>query len=116
MAKYKLTLKGNSKKLKDHYGDGDIQIERDGEEDDQYVIIEGTRDGYGIDQVEGDTMTVGELINYLSQFDSNTKVLIGNDYRSGSYYTYGSIGYDSIASVDIIEPEEDEEEEDEDYE
>ena len=103
MSKYKLVLK-------DHYGDGDLQMERDGEQDDQYVVIEGSRDGYGIDQVEDNTMTVGELIDYLSQFDSNTKVVIGNDFRGGSYYTYGSINYDSIASVEIIEPEEEEDE------
>lgn len=108
--KYKLVFKDNNKKLKDHYGDGELQKERDGEQDDFYVVIEGSRNGYGIDQVENNTMTVGELIDYLSQFDSNTKVVIGNDFRGGGYYTYGSINYDSIASMEITEPEEYEEE------
>lgn len=101
------------KNLKDDYGNGDLQIEREGEKDDQYIIIEGTRDGYGIDQVEDNTMTVGELIDYLSQFDRDTKVVIGNDFKGDYYYTYGAINYDSLASADIVDPEEDYDEEDE---
>ena len=115
--KFKLKLKdteSKNTKLKDHYGEGDLQNERDGEKDDLYVIIEGSRDGYGIDQVEDNTMTVGELISYLSQFPEDTKVVIGNDFRGGYYYTYGSINNDSIATMEIVEPEEEEDKEEED--
>ena len=101
-------IKDSKKDIKD--GE-ELEFERDGEQDDQYVVIEGTRNGYGINQVESNTITVGELIDILSQFDSDTKVVIGNDFRRGHYYTYGHINQDTINSVTVIEPEEDYEEE-----
>ena len=110
--KYKLVFKDSDKKIKDHYGDGDLQKERDGEQDDFYVILESSRDGYGIDQVEDNTMTVGELINYLSQFPEDAKIVIGNDSRGGYYYTYGRITDNSIATMEITESEEEEDYED----
>ena len=59
--------------------------------DDSYVVIETGRDGYGIDQVEDDTMTIGDLIDELEDYDRNTKVVLGNDGQSYGYYTYGYI-------------------------
>lgn len=50
------------------------------------LFIEGRRDGYSPRQC-GYTMTVGELIEYLYQFDEDTEVLLNND----NGYTYGSI-------------------------
>lgn len=50
------------------------------------IIIDTMRDGYGTDQVRR-TMTVGELIACLEQFDENTPVYLGFDNR----YTYGGI-------------------------
>ena len=50
------------------------------------ITIEANREGYSPDQC-GSTMTVGELINYLEQFDEDQKVYISND----NGYTYGSI-------------------------
>ena len=50
------------------------------------VFIEGRRDGYSPEQCY-DTMTVGELIEYLSQYNKNAKVYLKNDRG----YTYGSI-------------------------
>jgi hypothetical protein len=78
------------------------------------LTIDGRREGYSPDQIRN-TMTVAELIDYLSQFDDDTPVMINNDKG----YTYGSINYDSFREEDedgyeIDEDEEDEEEE-EDY-
>lgn len=64
------------------------------------VFIEGRRTGYTPEQC-GHTMTVGELIEYLSDFDEDTPIYLSND----NGYTYGSINYDSFT-----EEEEEEEE------
>lgn len=65
------------------------------------LFIEGRRNGYATEQC-GETMTVGELIEYLSQFDEETKIYLKND----GGYTYGSITEDSFE-----EPEEEYEDE-----
>ena len=54
------------------------------------IIINAKRDGYGTDQV-GRTLTAGELIAMLEQYDEDTPVFIGNDMRTYGWYTYGSI-------------------------
>ena len=59
------------------------------------VIINANREGYGTDQIRR-TMTVGELIEMLSQFDEDTPVYIGNDRQSYGLYTYGGIREDDI--------------------
>ncbi len=51
-----------------------------------YITLETKREGYAPDQC-GNTMTVGELIQYLNQFDEDAKVFYSND----NGYTYGSI-------------------------
>lgn len=68
------------------------------------ITIEGRREGYAPDQIKH-TMTVGELIDYLSQFDEDCPVMLDND----NGYTYGSIRYDSFGEIEE-EDEEDEEE------
>lgn len=55
------------------------------------VYIEGRRDGYNPDQC-GKTMTVGELIAYLEQFEEDAEVYLSND----NGYTYGRITADSF--------------------
>lgn len=50
------------------------------------LFIEGKRNGYGIDQC-GKTLTVGELIEILAEYDEDTPVYLRND----GGYTYGSI-------------------------
>ena len=41
------------------------------------VFIEGRRDGYGADQIYKNTMTVGELVNYLTlNFDTDALVML----------------------------------------
>lgn len=50
------------------------------------LYIEGRRNGYSPEQCKS-TMTVGELIAYLEQFEEDTPVYLNND----NGYTYGSI-------------------------
>lgn len=50
------------------------------------VFIDGRREAYGHEDLRH-TMTVGELIECLRQFDENEKVCLRND----NGYTYGSI-------------------------
>ena len=50
------------------------------------LYIEGRRNGYSPDQC-GRTMTVGDLIAYLEQFEENAEIYLNND----NSYTYGSI-------------------------
>lgn len=61
----------------------------------EYVTIEAHREGYGVDQI-GHTMTVGELVSYLTQWDDDTPVCISND----NGYTYGSISYSDIDCIE----------------
>ena len=55
------------------------------------LYIEGRRNGYGPDQC-GRTMTVGELIEFLQQFDEEMPIYLKND----NGYTYGSITENSF--------------------
>ena len=64
------------------------------------IYIEGKRNGYGIDQC-GQTLTVGELIEILEQFDYDRPIYLRND----NGYTYGS-----ITERDIEDAEEEAEE------
>ena len=50
------------------------------------LFIQNIRNGYGPDQC-GSTMTVAELIEFLEQFEEDTKVYISND----NGYTYSPI-------------------------
>lgn len=66
------------------------------------LFIEGRRNGYSPEQC-GHTMTVGELIAYLEEFDEAAPIYISNDKG----YTYGSITENSFEE-DWGEDEEDE--------
>lgn len=61
----------------------------------EVLYIEGRRNGYGIDQC-GNTMTVGELIEFLQDFDEDTPIYLKND----NGYTYGSITESSFEEDD----------------
>lgn len=50
------------------------------------LFIKSKREGYSPEQCRK-SMTIGEMIAYLSQFDDDTSVYISND----NGYTYGSI-------------------------
>lgn len=51
-------------------------------------FLKGNRNGYGPDQC-GKTMTVGELISLLQEFDESSEIFLRND----NGYTYGSINF-----------------------
>lgn len=57
----------------------------------QIIYIDADRTGYSTNQVKS-TMTVGELINYLEQFDEEAKIYLRHD----NGYTYGGITYNSF--------------------
>lgn len=69
------------------------------------IIINANREGYGTDQIRN-TMTVGELIDALSEYDAETPIYIGNDRRSYGWYTYGGI---TMQDIEETEDEEDDE-------
>ena len=50
------------------------------------LIYSTSREGYGIDQINR-TMTAGELINFLAQYDEDTPIYLSFD----NGYTYGGI-------------------------
>lgn len=52
------------------------------------LFINGNRSGYSPSQVEHQTMTVGDLISMLEDFDPDSLVFISNDRG----YTYGHVG------------------------
>ena len=65
------------------------------------LMIEGRREAYGAGDLLHKTMTVGELIAYLEQFDDDTKVVLNND----NGYTFGSIDYESFEETEEEEGE-----------
>ncbi len=76
------------------------------------VFIEGRRDGYGPDQCKK-TMTVGELIAMLEDYDEDAKVYLKND----NGYTYGSITQSSFEEdYEDEEPEDEGSDAEDDYE
>ena len=82
----------------------------------EYLSIEGRRECYAPNQVD-DTMTVGELISELRNYDEDMPVILNND----NGYTYGSITWSSFnieededdEDDDWVDDDEDEEDEDE---
>ena len=74
------------------------------------LVINVVREGYGTDQVR-ETMTVGELIEALQEYDEDAPVYLGNDSRSYGWYTYGGITWDKLCEVEEEDEEEDEEDE-----
>lgn len=70
------------------YGGGGLREEgrKEGMEMKNVLCIHAEREGYAIDQIYR-TMTVGELIGYLEQFDEDTPVYLDHD----NGYTFGGI-------------------------
>jgi len=56
------------------------------------ITLETKRTGYSIEQVVDRTMTVGELIDYLSDFDEDSPIVFSND----GGYTFGEIDGDGF--------------------
>lgn len=69
------------------------------------LYIDGRRNGYAPDQC-GKTMTVGELIEWLQEFDEDRLVYLRND----NGYTYGNITESSFTPSEEVDDEEDEDE------
>ena len=67
----------------------------------EYLRIETLREGYGIDQIRK-TLTAGELIELLSEFDEDTPVYLS----FGNGYTYGGIT-ESRVEIDYSNEEDD---------
>lgn len=66
------------------------------------LYIKGKRNGYAPDQC-GRTLTVGELIEILSEFDEDRPVYLCND----NGYTYGSITENDLSASEDFDWEED---------
>lgn len=63
------------------------------------ITLETKRTGYSIKQVVDRTMTVGELISVLMDFDEDSPIVFSND----GGYTFGEIdgyGFDEIETED----------------
>lgn len=72
------------------------------------LIMNTTRSGYAPSQCHS-TMTVGELIEFLSQYDPDTKIYTGHDSR----YTYGEIRelqFEEYYEEDEVEEEDEDDE------
>ena len=65
------------------------------------VTLEATRTDYSAEAAARRTMTVGELISSLEQYNENDPVVFSND----NGYTYGKITLECISDVEL-EPEE----------
>jgi hypothetical protein len=65
------------------------------------LFMEAERTSYGIDQIR-DTMTVGELIAFLSDYDEDMPIYTSQD----NGYTFGGIGYDNFREEDSEEEDE----------
>ena len=57
----------------------------------QKILLETNRSGYSTDQI-GNTLTVGELIGMLQDFDEDSPVYFSND----GGYTYGGLNWETI--------------------
>ena len=64
------------------------------------LYIDGRRNGYGPDQC-GKTMTVSEMIDFLSQFDGDLPIYLNND----NGYTFGNIDEDSFKEDEYNDPD-----------
>lgn len=71
------------------------------------LILNVNREGYQINQIRN-TMTVGELISMLENYDEDTPVYFGNDRRDYGWYTYGG-----VTEEDFFDEETEDEDEDE---
>ena len=67
------------------------------------LILSTTREGYGTDQIRR-TMTAGELVEFLSDYDEDMPVYLSFD----NGYTYGGINERRIEAEYDDEEDEDE--------
>ena len=62
------------------------------------LTMKAEREGYAPDQIAR-TMTVGELIEFLNNFDEDEKIYLSHD----NGYTYGGITWDDLEEGSEIE-------------
>lgn len=62
------------------------------------LLIEGRRNSYSLEQC-GKTLTVGELMDLLAEFDEDMPVYLSNDRG----YTYGNITRSSFTGEELDE-------------
>ena len=65
------------------------------------ILLNTNRSGYSTDQIKN-TLTVGELIGILSDYDEDAKVYFSND----NGYTYGGLNWDTVEEREESEDEE----------
>lgn len=70
------------------------------------LFFDARREGHSSDQICS-TMTAGELMDFLSQYDEDTSIYTTHDNR----YTYGGIREDMFSEVYSDENDNDEEDE-----
>ena len=68
----------------------------------QVILIEARREGYSVSQV-GFTMTAGELISVLQDYNEDTPIYLSHD----NGYTYGRICGEMITD-ELVDVDEDE--------
>ena len=71
-----------------------------------HLEISTRRNGYSPEQCSG-TLTVGELIELLEEFDQDQPIYLNHD----NGYTYGSIRRDDITQIDSTEDDNNEDQE-----
>lgn len=77
---------------------------------DKKIVIDAFREAYSTEDVR-ETMTVGELIRFLSDYDEDTPVYLGHDMKTYGWYTYGGISEGGIYDQERLEDEFGEEDE-----
>lgn len=75
-----------------------------------YCVLETRRTAYAPSQIKR-TLTVGDLISQLEQYDDDTPVVYSND----NGYTYGQLYFDDVHEYYDEDEEEEDEEDEEDY-
>lgn len=67
------------------------------------IVINTRRDAYSAKDIKS-TITVGELIETLQQYDQNMPVMVGNDYHGGSllWYTYGELNPQDVHILGFV--------------
>lgn len=62
------------------------------------IILRTTRDDYDAARVSKRSLTVGELIRLLQDFDEKTPIIFSNDVNG---YTYGEIHEETVEEINI---------------
>jgi len=71
------------------------------------LVFEALRTGYGIDQIANSAITVGDLIEFLQEFEEDTLFVLSHDggYTYGSVKAYTASVYEETEDGDFVEAE-----------